>query len=193
MRAVLFGLGTVATVSYASSVFAHDDHAALERDVIEILLARPEIIIAALTVAEEREVAEKAKRERERVSSVASEVLVAEANGSLEEGATPLIAEFFDYRCGYCARAAEITEEFSENHDGRVRLVQFPILGEDSVAIARLAIGLRNTHGMDAYTLFHREMFEQSVQPKTAQTAIRVMASAGFDTAIVQEASLSAQ
>jgi len=161
-----------------------------EDRVMEVILARPEVVIAALAVVEAREEAEKAKAERERISSIVSDVFTATGDGNLADGRVPLIAEFFDYRCGYCARATAVTNAFAAANENRVRLLEFPILGAESVAIAKLAIGLRNTHGIDAYADFHTRMFEEDVQPKTAQTALRLMTSMGHDPVKVRSASL---
>ena len=186
--------GTAAIVAigqlcFALPVSAHDDPVVFEQRVIEVLLKRPELVLAALSIVQQREAIEKAAAEKERITSVATDVFQSGGAGNLSEDQTPLLAEFFDYRCGYCARASLVTEAFADANDQRVRLLEFPILGPESEAIAKLAIGLRNTYGISAYRAFHNRMFEDDVEPKTPQTALQIMVLAGHDAAAIETAS----
>lgn len=55
------------------------------------------------------------------------------------------VVEFFDYRCGFCKRSADLIAQIPEEYDGRVRVVfkELPILSDASgeAAMAAIAAG----------------------------------------------------
>jgi len=75
--------------------------------------------------------------------------------GGNPEGDITLV-EFLDYRCGYCRKAYEDTEELVKS-DGNIRFVvkEFPILGEQSLLSSQFAIATRMVAGDDAYKKAH--------------------------------------
>ena len=76
------------------------------------------------------------------------------------DGETVIIV-FSDYSCGHCRRMAPVIDDFlASNPDMRVAVIEFPILGEDSVRAARhaLAAGLQ-----DAWPAYHRALMFSTV------------------------------
>src|SRR6185503_7666572 len=70
------------------------------------------------------------------------------------------VVEFFDYNCPYCRHALPDVLKLL-NEDGKVRLVlkELPILSDDSVAAARLALA-SNKQGK--YFEMHQELMSPS-------------------------------
>jgi protein-disulfide isomerase len=82
------------------------------------------------------------------------QVVLGDPNGDVT------LVEFFDYNCGYCKRALADMQSLLDD-DPRLRIVlkEFPILGPDSAAAARVAIAVRmqDPDGRK-YLAFHREL-----------------------------------
>ena len=64
----------------------------------------------------------------------------------------PVVVEFSDYRCGYCRRSFALLQQLAQAGEARVRVVEYPILGEPSRRAARLALAA-NMQGK--YPEFH--------------------------------------
>ena len=79
-----------------------------------------------------------------------------------------VIAEFFDYRCGYCKRMANTVQQLLEKHpDIKVVFKEFPILSEGSrkAAMASLAINyLKPKRYMDYHMMLmkHNGEYDQA-------------------------------
>lgn len=123
------------------------------------LLENPEVIAEAIErLQEKRRVAE-----RNQVGSViksrADELLRDPASpvGGNPEGEVTLV-EFFDYNCPYCRRMGPVMVEL-EDSDPQLRIVykEFPILGPDSTAVAKVALAV---HRQGKYTEFHKRMMQ---------------------------------
>ncbi|MDF0667268.1 MAG: DsbA family protein [Nitrospira sp.] len=93
-----------------------------------------------------------AKRQEKEEASV-KQVIVAHQSELLHDPASPVsgdpagdvtVIEFFDYRCGFCKRAAGSVTQLQKD-DARVRIVykDFPILGDASVQVAKAALASR--------------------------------------------------
>ena len=126
---------------------------AFRAEVRAYLLDDPEVLMEAIGVLEERQVASAAASDRQ---------LVAENRAALTDEATSWIGgnpdgditvvEFLDYRCGYCKRAHPEVTELIES-DGNIRFIvkEFPILGEQSLLASRFALAVRAVEGDAAY------------------------------------------
>ncbi|TKB93545.1 MAG: DsbA family protein [Nitrospira sp.] len=93
-----------------------------------------------------------AKRQEKEQASV-KQAIVAHQSELLHDPASPVsgdlagdvtVIEFFDYRCGFCKRAAGSVTQLQKD-DARVRIVykDFPILGDASVQVAKAALASR--------------------------------------------------
>jgi protein-disulfide isomerase len=112
--------------------------AAIER----YIRSHPEVIEQSLQTLEAKREAE--QRERQKVA------LKTRQNELLHDPSSPVsgnpkgevtLVEFYDYRCGFCKRAASAVAEL-QKVDSRVRVVykDFPILGEPSELAAKAAL-----------------------------------------------------
>ncbi len=73
------------------------------------------------------------------------------------EGDVTLV-EFFDYNCPYCKQVMpHIPELLEADKNLRIILLEFPILGQDSVDVARLSVAVSQL-GKD-YWAFHEALF----------------------------------
>src|SRR6516162_11259788 len=88
------------------------------------------------------------------------------------------VVEFFDYNCPYCRRALPDVLKLI-NQDGKVRLVlkELPILSDDSVAAAKLALAA-NKQGK--YFEMHQKLFSESGRANKDK-ALRIAKELGLD------------
>jgi protein-disulfide isomerase len=88
------------------------------------------------------------------------------------------VVEFFDYRCGYCKRAAGAVTQLQKD-DARVRVVykDFPILGEVSELAAKAALASR---AQGKHQAFHEALLA-SKGDMTKDTILAVASQVGLD------------
>ena len=135
-------------------VFDTEQEDAIREIVRDYLLANPELLVESLQVYQERQRVVEQRLRRERIFALRAELA--------EDPDTPVVGnpegdvaviEFFDYRCPYCIRVAEDLRE-AVRRDGNIRLVmkEFPILGPESTAVARMALAADR---QDKYEEYH--------------------------------------
>lgn len=149
--------------------------AAIER----YIRAHPEVIIESIQALEaKREVEQK---ERQKVA------LMTKQNELLHDPASPVsgnpkgeitVVEFYDYRCGYCKKAAPAVTEL-QKIDPRVRVVykDFPILGESSELAAKAALA---SQIQGKHQAFHEALFS-SHGNMTKEEIFKIAVSVGLD------------
>jgi protein-disulfide isomerase len=164
-RSVILSLlcGLAAAAGYSGSVKAADPNAVqrpqIEAIIHDYLMQHPDVLIAALHVAEE-----KLHRDDD---AKASQAVVQHRHDVYNDTATPVggnpqgnvtVVEFFDYRCPYC-KQVEPSLDSMLKQDSRLRLVykEFPILGPVSVTAAHAALAAR---AQGKYDAFHTAMME---------------------------------
>jgi protein-disulfide isomerase len=94
------------------------------------------------------------------------------------------VVEFFDYNCGYCKRAlGDLLDLIKQDAKVKVVLKEFPVLGPDSVAAARVAVAvyLQDPSGAK-YLAFHQQMLGSRGHADQAR-ALAVAAGLGLDMA----------
>ncbi len=145
----------------------------------EYLLENPEVLIEALQLYDERRKAEAAERQREAVTAHLGQL--AESSGAPVLGnpeGDVLVVEFFDYRCPYCKKVAEDLRQ-AVREDGNIRLImmEFPILGPDSLVAAQAALA---AHAQGRYEDYH---FALMAEPGdiTESTVIALAERLGLD------------
>ncbi len=112
--------------------------AAIER----YIRTHPEVIVQSLQAMEAKREAEQRERQKVALATKQNELLhdpTSPVSGNLKGEIT--LVEFYDYRCGYCKKAASAVTEL-QKVDPRVRVVykDFPILGEPSELAAKAAL-----------------------------------------------------
>jgi len=139
--------------------------AAIER----YIRAHPEVIIESIQALEAKREAEQKERQKVALKAKQNELLhdpLSPVSGNPKGEIT--VVEFYDYRCGYCKKAAPAVTELQKS-DPRVRVVykDFPILGESSelAAKAALASQLQGKHQVFHEALFasHGDMTKEEI------------------------------
>ncbi|MCC6537176.1 MAG: thioredoxin domain-containing protein [Bryobacterales bacterium] len=153
-----------------------------ESKVREYLLRHPEVVMEAI---ENFQAARKAGQERATRAAIDSQrasllhSLTSPAAGPADDTAT--VVAFFDYRCGYCKRVSPSLVKLASGGAARVIFKELPILGAESVALARASLAAHR-QGMDRYLKFH-EALMGSRQPVLAEAVESLAAAAGLDLA----------
>jgi protein-disulfide isomerase len=186
-RSVVLALACAlaAAVSCGASVEAADPNASppqrqqVEAIIHDYLMQHPDVLIAALRVAEEKLHHDDATK--------ASQLVVQHRHDVFNDPATPVggnpqgnvtVVEFFDYRCPYCKQVEPSLDSMLKQDPG-LRLVykEFPILGPVSVTAARAALAAK---AQGKYDAFHTAMMAARGNI-TDDTVYQVAASVGLD------------
>jgi len=170
--AVLFGL-----LSFPAS--AQDE---FDRRVIDAILRNPEVILLAIEKLRVEEATARANRQLQDAANVAPD-LFDDAD----------LVEFFDYRCGYCARSAEDMATLGERELARVAFIELPILGEASTEIAKVALAIKDVAGEEVYRRFHFEVFRSAGLVRDRSSALALAETLQLDLARIEAMSLGTE
>ena len=134
------------------------DRAEVEAIVHDYLMENPDVIVAALQRWQDAQ-ALAAEADTEAAAREAIPALMAASSG-VAMGAGPdeaevLVAEFFDYHCGYCKRATDFVMDLAEEDGVRVVFQDLPILREESRGAALAGLAAAET---GAYAEMHRQL-----------------------------------
>ena len=135
------------------------------------LLARPEMLTEAMEVLRQRE-------QQARIAPLRAELESGPGGAVLgnPDGAVTLV-EFSDYACGFCRQSVADVEALIAAHpDLRVVVREYPVLSEQSVAAARMALAADR---QGRYAAFHQAMFR--LGPPSAATIEAAARAAGVD------------
>ncbi|NKB44388.1 MAG: thioredoxin domain-containing protein [Alphaproteobacteria bacterium] len=123
----------------------------------EYILENPEIIAEAITLLQARQ--ETAKNERQQATlqqlqpalrNPPENTVIGNPDGDVT------VVEFFDYNCGYCKSMFEtVLDTLQVDKELRLVLIEFPILGPNSVTASKAALASRN---QDMYGPFHQAL-----------------------------------
>ena len=139
-----------------NEIFTPTQKSAIEQMIREYLLANPEILI---------EMTETLERKQKAQADAAAAAGIVEHRGQVlangydyimnPAGAVPVV-EFFDYNCGYCKRMLPTIRQLqAENDDLRFIFKEFPILSDESIQAARVAIAAKK---QGKYMELHNEL-----------------------------------
>jgi protein-disulfide isomerase len=178
---ILLPIGLTSAIPARAAEPPEPSREAIERVVRDYLMRHPELIIESLQAFEQRQRAEQAQRVSAAIRAHRDELL---ANPHAPVGGNPkgdvTVVEFFDYRCGYCKRAAPTMKRLVEQ-DRNIRVVykEFPILGPESVFAARAALAAR---GQGKYVVFHDALMGAE-EALNDESIMNIAAGVGLDTA----------
>ena len=131
----------VAAAPVRAEPAADEKRGEFERMIKEYLATHPEAIQEALDLLASRKAAAKAEQQRTAIKTIGRELFSSPRQVTLgnRTGDVTLV-EFFDYNCGYCKRAlTDLLALMKNDPKLKVVLKEYPILGPDSVAAARVA------------------------------------------------------
>lgn len=133
------------------------EKAAFGEAVKAYLMENPQVLVEAIGVLEERQLAQQVEDDKVIVATNADDLF---ADGHSWIGGNPqgdvTVVEFVDYKCTYCKKAHDEVAKLVEE-DGNIRLIlkDFPILGAQSELGGRFAVAVKQTHGDEAYKKAH--------------------------------------
>ncbi|MEO9764767.1 MAG: DsbA family protein [Qipengyuania citrea] len=158
------------------------NEADIKRLALEAILEKPEILIEALSILQERENAALVEAQSTALTELRDDF---EQNapifGNLDGSVT--LVEFFDYNCGYCRRAApEVKAVLETSRDVRIVYREFPILGPGSEIAARASLAARN---QGKYQQFHEAMMALNGQAFEA-SVMEVAGDVGLDLEVLK-------
>jgi protein-disulfide isomerase len=91
------------------------------------------------------------------------------------------VAEFYDLNCPYCRRAAaDIGDALGRDHELRLLLVPYPVLGVASITAGRVELAVGKLGTPAQFYAFHRKMFARR-GPNDGVRALEVAQSLGLD------------
>ncbi|MDH5253799.1 MAG: DsbA family protein [Nitrospira sp.] len=179
-------LGALAVfVSGCSTVTGETkDASALSQELTDAAIERyirthPEVIVQSLQALEAKREAE--LRERQKVA------LATKQHDLLHDPTSPVsgnpkgeitLVEFYDYRCGFCKKAAQAVTEL-QKEDPRVRVVykDFPILGEPSELAAKAALA---SQAQGKHQVFHEALLASHAD-MTREEILKIAVTVGLD------------
>ena len=108
------------------------------------MASNPESIVASLQGMQEKSFEEQQKKTAGALKEHLPAVMKADNAPTAGTGESGIvIAEFFDYRCGYCKRIAESVKKLLEKHpDIKVVFREMPILSEGSRLAAQASLAV---------------------------------------------------
>ena len=187
---VPFVLGICATLILCaadSATMAHEtEHAPIPaQDLTDAVIERyirahPEVIMESLQAMKAKREAELRERQKTALAAKQQELLhdpMSPVSGNLKGDIT--VVEFFDYRCGYCKKAASAVTAL-QKEDPRVRVVykDFPILGEPSELAAKAALA---SQAQGKHQVFHEALLASHAD-MTKEEILKIAVGVGLDT-----------
>lgn len=120
----------------------------------DVLLRNPEILLEVFEILERQQTAEQSAGDAALIQKHAATLFAGVPDDQ------PVLVEFLDYRCGYCAKAHDEVAQLRREHpEIAVIEIQFPILGDESVSLSRWMLGLRMVHGQEAFLAAQDALF----------------------------------
>lgn len=154
-----------------------------EAVVRDYILQHPEILPQAMERLHQREQAKRLEPLREQVAQAFPGAVLGNPKGSR------VLVEFSDYACGYCRQSvADVQALIAADPQLKVVIREFPILSQESVDAARMALAAAE---QGKFAAFHDAMFAQGRPgPATIEAAGR---KAGLDMARARSVASSPQ
>lgn len=117
------------------------------RNLEAALVQKPELILQAADRAQNRQREAEVQRMSASAVEIRKELAVANNPGFVlgNPAGSKTFIEYLDYRCSYCQRAhGEVNKLIERDPQVRMVVVQLPVLGPDSEALARFAMAADN-------------------------------------------------
>jgi protein-disulfide isomerase len=170
------GCSTMSKETKGTSAISHEiTDAAIER----YIRAHPEVIEQSLQGLLAKREAELQERHKAALATKQQELLHDPASpvSGNPKGEITLV-EFYDYRCGYCKKAAPAVTEI-QKIDPRVRVVykDFPILGESSELAAKAALA---SQAQGKHQAFHEALLASHAD-MTKEAILKIAVGVGLD------------
>jgi protein-disulfide isomerase len=176
LAVVLSGCSTTANETRHVPALSQDlTDAAIER----YIRTHPEVIVQSLQALEAKREADLREHQKAAIATKQHELLydpTSPVSGNPKGEIT--LVEFYDYRCGYCRKAASAVTEL-QNADPRVKVVykDFPILGEPSELAAKAALA---SQAQGKHQAFHEALLASHAD-MTKEEILKIAVGVGLD------------
>ena len=158
--ALMLGATALPALAFDLATMTEAERAAFGDAVRAYLMDNPEVLVEAITVLEQRRLADEAGNDKALVAAN-HEAIFADGHswvGGNPEGGLTLV-EFVDYRCSVCRNVYEQVEGIvADDGDIRFILKEFPILGQESDMASRFAVAVQQIAGDAVYKQAHDEL-----------------------------------
>lgn len=168
--------GTIETAQLSD-----DQRAEVEAIIRNYLIANPEIIRDAINELQRREDTAAQMAQTQAITDNGDLIFSTAGGVALGNPAGDVtLVEFFDYNCTYCRRAhADMKQLIETDPKLRIVLKEFPILGDGSVAAARVALAVLVT-APEKYAAFQNALISEKGQAD-GERAMAVAEELGLD------------
>lgn len=137
--------------------FSPNEEGRIKSLVREYILDNPEIIAEAITLLQAKQETARQDRQQQNLLQLQSDLrnppeqtVIGNPDGSVT------VVEFFDYNCGYCKSMFQtVLDSLQAHKELRLVLIEFPILGPNSVIASKAALASRQ---QNLYGPFHKAM-----------------------------------
>jgi protein-disulfide isomerase len=160
LRAVIATGFIAITAAFAiatpAQAFDEAQKAEIGKIVREYLLANPEVMVEVQQALEAKREQQKLSQQKKTLEEMRS-VIQASTNGVAigKQDAEVTVVEFFDYNCGFCARALTDMNTIIEGNDNvRFVLKEYPILSRDSLDAHKISLAVARLMP-EKYAEFH--------------------------------------
>ncbi len=176
---VLAATTGVSSISYAGDEFSEAQIKQMDTVIENYIKNNPSVILDAL----ENYRAEEAMRAEQSAKELAKKLATdLKADNDYpytgNKDGDVVVAEFFDYNCGYCKKALDsVNQLIKDDKNVKVVFIELPILGEQSLTAARWAIA---SEEQGKYFEFHRILMEHKGS-KSERELIRLAESLDLD------------
>jgi len=153
--------------------------AVTDQAIEQYIRSHPEVIEQSLQALETKREVEQKERQKTALATKQQELLhdpSSPVSGNPNGEIT--LVEFYDYRCGFCKRAAGAVTEL-QKEDPRVRVVykDFPILGEPSELAAKAALA---SVAQGKHQVFHEALLASHAD-MTKEEILKIAGEVGLD------------
>ena len=186
--------GAVVLLAAAPSATQAQQFSPAQRDEIgniikDYLLKNPELLQEVMEELDKRQTTAKAESRQSAIKTLAGtlfnsprQVVLGNPKGDVT------FVEFFDYNCGFCKTAMnDMLTLMKDDTKLKVVLKEFPVLGEDSIAAAQVAVAvnMQDKTGKK-YFEFHRKLLGGRGRANGAR-ALAVAREIGLDVARIEK------
>lgn len=165
----------------AASKFSPADKSAIEKIVRDYLVENPEVFLEIQSALETKMEKQQAEKFKAALADNAKDIYRrAEAPVAGNVNGDITVTEFFDYNCGYCKKSfTDIQALIKSDPKVRVVLKELPILSQDSVDAAKIALAAKQ---QGKYWEVHSGLLESKARA-TGASALAIAEKAGLNIA----------
>lgn len=185
----LLALAFGAAPAASAQTFSDSQRGEIEQIVKRYLLAHPEVLEEVSAELSKRQAAAETLKHEAAVTENTDAIFNSPRGVTLgNKNGDVTFVEFFDYNCGYCKRAMiDMLELLKSDHKLKVVLKEFPVLGQNSVEAAQVAVAARMQDPTGKkYLDFHQKLLGNRGQADKAR-ALAAAKEAGFDITKIEK------